>query len=95
MMRCWSINWADTGTVECIIDDGIDLEGVAHPDGVLLMDINDIATVQKQAQDEYEECFDEGEKPDDEWTLTEEKEGYRVYMFGDDLMMICVLKTIQ
>lgn len=95
-MRCWAINWADTGEVECMRDDhDFGLEDIAQPNGVLLMDINDIATVQKEAQEDYEAMLDE--KGGDEWELKEEREGYRMYMFGDDLMMmmICILKTIQ
>lgn len=93
-MRCWLINWADTGEVDCMRDDhDFGLEDIAQPNGVLLMDINDISTVQKEAQEDYEAMLDE--KGGDEWKLKEEREGYRQYMFGDDLMMICILKTIQ
>jgi hypothetical protein len=96
-MRVWAINWADICDVKCIRDDGIELDDLAQPNGVLLMDINDIATVHKMAQDDII-AMNDGEDTGDEWELMGSRssldDNYRVYRYGDDTLMICVLKEV-
>jgi hypothetical protein len=93
-MKIWHCNWASVQDVECLMDDGMDTEDLANPNGVLLRDIKDLHKVRAMVEQEDKETFgDDGWEPES-WTTIKDHAEYRSYHYGEETLLICTLKEV-